>query len=197
MPVYAYGLGTSTISLNTTSISIVQGQSTTISYKVNLSTGSTWGTVVNISNAKSLLSDGISISLSTGMQDPPFSGTATIKVNSSAAIRTYNATFVASGDDPTTTPTMLTIIINGKNVTAVSPSKNSTKTNNTTTISTINTTSTEKTTTNANPGGVLKAQNNSYITTNQNNTGNSEPEYISIFAVIILFAVIIIRLRML
>ncbi len=199
MPVYAYGLGTSTISLNTTSISITQGQSTKISYNVNLSTGSTWGTVVNVTDSQSLLSNGIIINLSTGMQDPPFSGTATISSNANTKVGTYTVLFAATGDDPTTNPVALTVKINGNVSTTILPANTSNKTN-TTAVSTTNTTSTEKTTNNVNPGGVvITAQNNStgYINQNKNTYGTQMPEYISIFAVIILFAVIIIRLRML
>ncbi len=199
MPIYAYGLGTSNISLNTTSISITQGQSTKISYNVNLSTGSVWGTRVNITDSQSLLSNGITINLSTGMQNPPFSGTATISTNANTKVGTYTVLFAATGDDPTTNPIGLTVKVNGNESTTIVPANTSNKTN-TTTVSTTNTTSTKKTTSNIEPGGsVITAQNNNKSNINQNTGtyGTSLPEYISIFAVIILFAVIIIRLKML
>ena len=198
MPVYAYGLGTSNISLNATSISITQGQSAKIAYTVNLSTGSVWGTAVNITNSQSLLSNGIIINLSTGTQDPPYSGTATVSTNANTKVGTYTVLFAAVGDDPTTNPVGLTVKINGNGSTTILPVNTSNKTN-TTAVSTTNTTSTEKTTNNVNTGGVVTAQNSSKGYKNQNaNTYETQlPEYISIFAVIILFAVIIIRLKML
>ncbi len=97
-----FSIGTSSISLNKTSVTIKSGGSVTVSYNVKLSSGKSWGTKIG-SNSLS----GISVSFSKGYADPPYSGTATISVASSVNNGTYTLSFSATGDDPSSSSTSL------------------------------------------------------------------------------------------
>ncbi len=105
----ASSIGTSTITLSANSVTIPQGSSTTVGYKVALSSGTTWGTTISASAPS-----GISVSFSDPEGDPTFTGTATISVSSSLSPGQYTLTFKATGDDPSTNSPSLTV-----NVTAV------------------------------------------------------------------------------
>ncbi len=109
-----YGYGTSSISLNTSSTAIAQGSSGSVSYTVNLASGSTWGTTISVTNLSNLTSSGISITLSKTYADPPYSGTATITVSQSTAPGNYNIVFAATGDDPSSSPSTLVLTVTGK-----------------------------------------------------------------------------------
>ena len=191
--VSAYGLGTSTIILNRSNVSLVSGQSFNLKYNVTLVTGNTWGTIVNVTNQTTLSKNGITIALNTGQQDPPYSGTASITVSSTAQLGIYKLAFFATGDDPTSNPTIFTLDIvklsNNYNLTTTSTKNNTANT----TSATVQSTSVPVTTTGSNPGGYVVTSVNT--TPNTYNQTSSVPLYISIFAVIILFSVIIIRLR--
>ncbi|MCL4350310.1 MAG: hypothetical protein M1535_02555 [Candidatus Thermoplasmatota archaeon] len=118
--VLPYSIGSSTITLNTTSITVEKGSTYKVSYTVKLTSGTKWGTYVGTSQPS-----GISVSTSTGIQDPTFSGTASISPSTSMAIGTYTVSFSASGDDPTSSSTALTVhVINGTS--ASSPPSSST-----------------------------------------------------------------------
>lgn len=106
-------VGTSSVSLNTTSITVAQNTSYHVSYKVTLISGSTWGTFIESSGPSN-----ISISFSKSEGDPTFSGTATVSPTSSANIGNYSISFKATGDDPSTNTVVLNVsIIKGKTVT--------------------------------------------------------------------------------
>ncbi len=105
----ASSIGSSTITISSSSITIPQGSSSTVGYKVSLSSGTTWGTSISASAPS-----GITVSFSDPEGDPTFSGTATISVSSSISPGTYTVTFKATGDDPSTNSPSLTV-----NVTAV------------------------------------------------------------------------------
>jgi hypothetical protein len=112
-----FSIGTSTITLNTSSITVEKGSTYKVSYTVKLASGSPWGTTVGTSQPS-----GMTVSTSTGTQDPTFSGTASISPSSSMALGTYTVNFSASGDDPTNSPTALTVhVINGTSSTSPSP----------------------------------------------------------------------------
>ena len=112
-----YSYGSSTITLNTSSITVEKGSTYKVSYTVKLASGSPWGTTVGTSQPS-----GMTVSTSTGTQDPTFSGTASISPSSSMALGTYTVNFSASGDDPTNSPTALTVhVINGTSSTSPSP----------------------------------------------------------------------------
>jgi len=101
---FAGGLGTSSISMASSSGAVGQGSSTTVSYTVNLASGNTWGTTLSVVNASALKSDGISVSLSNTYADPPYSGTMSISTSSSAKAGIYYITLAATGDDPSSSP---------------------------------------------------------------------------------------------
>ncbi len=105
-PVYASGYGTSSVVLSTNSISVDRGASTSLSYKVDLVSGGTWGTTLSASAPS-----GITVSLSNPSADPTFSGTATVTVASSMKPGNYTITFTATGDDPSTSSAMVTVSV--------------------------------------------------------------------------------------
>ncbi len=190
------GIGTSQIIVNPTTINVNQGASTTINYTVKLASGNIWGTDISVVNESALSSEGITVSFSVNGQDPNFSGVATITTTKATKSGSYNLQFIATGDDPTTSATTFTLVVNGKTTIANSTNTTSANTNQTNTTQGNNTTKTNPTTVNTVP----------YVTSNQNSSGynvqnnypstsNQYPMYISIIAVIILFAVIIIRLK--
>ncbi|MDE1855227.1 MAG: hypothetical protein KGH57_02835 [Candidatus Micrarchaeota archaeon] len=98
----AYGYGTSSISLASGSARLTSGNGTSVSYTVNLASGSTWGTTLNVVNAQQLDSQGIAVTLSPSSGDPTFSGTMSIKVGAAAQAGTYTIVLQATGDDPST-----------------------------------------------------------------------------------------------
>ncbi|MCY0851279.1 MAG: hypothetical protein OWQ34_00870 [Thermoplasma acidophilum] len=108
--------GTSSISVTPTSLSIPAGSSGTFSYKVNLVSGSTWGTSVSASAPS-----GITVSFSSGLSDPPFSGTATVVVAKSVAPGTYTVQISASGDDPSSSPATVTVDVTNATVSSPPP----------------------------------------------------------------------------
>ncbi|MGP6207969.1 hypothetical protein ACNF42_08090 [Cuniculiplasma sp. SKW3] len=97
-------IGSSTISLSSSSITVQQGSSQSVSYTVTLTSGTTWGTEITASSPT-----GISVSLSNPSGDPTFSGTADISVASSVSPGTYTVTFKATGDDPSTNSPSLSV----------------------------------------------------------------------------------------
>lgn len=101
-------IGTSTISLNQTTIDISSGHSGTVSYTVKLASGTTWGTTISDTGPS-----GFTTSFSTSNGDPTFSGTATITVANTVKNGTYTLSFTASGDDPTSSATSLTVQVSG------------------------------------------------------------------------------------
>ncbi|MEM0200913.1 MAG: hypothetical protein QXD23_00730 [Candidatus Micrarchaeaceae archaeon] len=186
------GIGTSKIIINPTTASVKQGNSTSLNYTVSLVTGNVWGTMIGVNNQSLLASEGITVIFSNNNQDPNFSGVATIKTENTTKPRTYQIEFVATGDDPTTTPTNFVLIVNGKTsvINTNTTTTNVNQTNKTNIVKTVNTTTVSTT------NYVTTKQYTSNSTTNINqNEMNDYPTYISILAVIILFAVIIIRLK--
>ena len=61
---YAFGYGTSAVSITRTSISLNEGTSGTVGYDVSLATGNTWGTDLIIQNQSVLSSEGIYVTAS-------------------------------------------------------------------------------------------------------------------------------------
>lgn len=123
-----YGYGTSSISTNTSAISVVAGQAASVSYTVNLASGSTWGTYINVANSKALSGYGINVSLSKSYADPTYKGTLEITTGSKTPAGTYNITLNATGDDPSqgTSTLKLTVMAapsshNSTTVPSVSP----------------------------------------------------------------------------
>jgi hypothetical protein len=104
----AYGgaLGSSTIILGEKSVTIKAGSSQTVSYTVNLTSGTKWGTTIGANSI-----NGFSVSFSKTCADPTYAGTATISVASSVNNGTYTLEFSATGDDPTSSSTSLTVTV--------------------------------------------------------------------------------------
>ncbi len=105
------GMGTSTISLSQSSITLSPGSSSSVTYTVKLSSGNIWGTTTNVADSGKLAADGISVSLSNTYGDPTYSGTMSINVSASTAPGTYTVFLNATGDDPSTSPASLTILV--------------------------------------------------------------------------------------
>ena len=100
--------GTSTITLGTSSVSVTPGTSASDSYTVNLASGSPWGTSLS-SNYLS----GFTISFSNSGGDPPYTGTMTVAVASSVSDGTYHVYINATGDDPSSSPAVLSVSVTG------------------------------------------------------------------------------------
>ncbi|MGC8609642.1 MAG: hypothetical protein ACP5UV_07225, partial [Thermoplasmata archaeon] len=115
-PAYASGYGTSDIVLSSHAVSVDRGGSATVNYKVNLVSGSTWGTTLTVTS-----SGGITVSLSNPSADPTFSGTATISASSTVAPGNYTITFAATGDDPSSTSSVLVVDVLNTTQTSVPP----------------------------------------------------------------------------
>lgn len=108
----ATGYGTSSIVLSKSTINLTQGGSTSVNYTVNLASGSTWGTNLNVANSAQLLPNGISVKLSNSYGDPPYSGILTVYANSTSKKGLYNIVLSATGDDPSTNNTILQVYVN-------------------------------------------------------------------------------------
>lgn len=105
------GYGTSSITLSQYSVYLVNGGITNVNYSVNLASGNTWGTRLTIINGKALLSDGVSTTLSKNYSNPTYTGVLTINVAQSAPKGTYQIILNATGDDPSSNVTTLTLIV--------------------------------------------------------------------------------------
>lgn len=98
--VSAAGYGTSSISLSSNSANVIAGNAITVNYTVNLASGSTWGTTLNVQASSALASRGIKVDLSNTYGEPPYSGTMSVSTNASTAPSTYAIILQATGDDP-------------------------------------------------------------------------------------------------
>jgi hypothetical protein len=128
------GYGTSSITLSQYSVYLVNGGITNVNYSVNLVSGNTWGTKLTVTNGKALLSDGVSTTLSKNYSNPTYTGVLTINVAQSAPKGTYQIILNATGDDPSTNVTILTLTVAAPgNTTTI---QNVIKTNATTTTAT-------------------------------------------------------------
>ncbi len=170
------GYGTSSISLNATSASVAQAGAVSVAYTVNLASGSTWGTTLIVQNQAELSQSGISVSISNPNGDPPYSGTATITTSQSTPAGAYSVTFAATGDDPSTAPADFLLTVSSAATTApasIGP--------NTTVQST----------------SIPYSSTAPATTINQPAAGGqgSAPAYVSIIAVIVLFAVIALAFK--
>ncbi len=102
----ASSIGSSTISVSSSSLTVPQGGTQSVGYTVTLSSGTSWGTEIS---AKA--PSGISVSFSKASGDPTYSGTATISVSSSVSQGTYTVTFDATGDDPSTNSPAISVAV--------------------------------------------------------------------------------------
>ena len=107
----ASSYGTSTIVLNKTTVDIALGGSAAVGYSVNLSSGKTWGTNFIVDNQSALQQNGIYLSPSVSAGEPPFSGVLSVRLTQYAKPGTYIAALSATGDDPSTSDAMLTIVV--------------------------------------------------------------------------------------
>ena len=107
----AAGYGTSSISLQQNSVSLLRGGSSTINYTVNLASGNTWGTELVVLNKNELASSGIGIAVAPAMGDPPFSGRLTLSVSQNATIGASRVLLAAAGDDPSVANATLTVVV--------------------------------------------------------------------------------------
>ncbi len=110
--VFAVGYGTSSITLSSGSAVITSNSSLPVTFTVNLATGNTWGTTLNVVNYKQLATEGINISISNPSGDPPYSGTLVATASQSVQNGVYKIVLAATGDDPSTANTTLNLTIN-------------------------------------------------------------------------------------
>ena len=122
----ANGYGTSSISLSQSATTIAPGGSQNINYTVNLASGNTWGTTLQVVDNSQLASKGIMVSISNPSGDPPYSGYLTISPSSSTAPGTYSIVLQATGDDPSSNQTLTlnvaSIVTNVNSTTSASTS---------------------------------------------------------------------------
>ncbi|MCL4389142.1 hypothetical protein M1397_00830 [Candidatus Marsarchaeota archaeon] len=137
-----YGYGTSSITLSNSSASLVQGKTYSLGYTVNLASGSTWGTTLSASNQNQLSASGITVALSKTYADPPYSGTAAITIGATTPPGKYNVTFVATGDDPSSSPAVFTFTVSVPTPTTTAPTTTAQSTAPTTLPTTASTTPT-------------------------------------------------------
>ncbi len=109
--VAANGYGTSSITLNQSTVHVALGGAASVAYSVKLASGNTWGTNFVVNNQAQLQQQGIKVSPSATSGEPPFNGTISIQLSQYATAGTYTATLSATGDDPTAVNTVLTIIV--------------------------------------------------------------------------------------
>ncbi|MGC8479366.1 MAG: hypothetical protein ACP5M9_01720 [Candidatus Micrarchaeia archaeon] len=191
------GIGTSTITINPNQISLNAGQNANVNYTVSLATGNTWGTTIQVVNQSMLSSQGIAISFNNNGQDPPFSGAATVTLSSTVKSGSYRILFQAVGDDPSTNYGVLELTVNTPNISKTQTNTTTVKSNTTISKNQSSIPSTTKTTTQAATVSALNttATLDSKSLQGQYQTTNQYPLYLSIIAVIILFLLIIIRLK--
>ncbi len=115
----AYGLGTSLIQFQSGNVSIYSNGTAYANYSINLSSGSTWGSTLNLTNAAYLKSKGISITLSAAAGDPTFSGYAQITTKGTLPGR-YNAIMSVTGDDPSNSYSLGILVLGGTGNSSVS-----------------------------------------------------------------------------
>ena len=116
----AFGLGTSSVQFQHGNVSIYSNGTAYANYSINLSSGSTWGSTVNITNAAYLQSKGISIKLSDATGDPTFSGYAQI-ISKGASPGRYNASVSVTGDDPSNTYYLGILVLSGSGKVGTQP----------------------------------------------------------------------------
>lgn len=116
-----YSIGQSSLSVNSTHVSINIGGSATLSYTLKLTSGSAWGTNMEYKGTST-----ITVSFSSSGGDPTYSGTATFTASSSAKAGTYNITLFATGDDPTSSNLNVTVTVINKVSTSPPPPTSST-----------------------------------------------------------------------
>ena len=110
---FASGIGTSSIAVNSTSVSVSAGNVASVAYTVKLTSGSPWGTTISATNAAALAADGIKLAFSDGYADPSYSGTLTISTSSSTPSGAYNISLAATGDDPSSSATTVVLTVAG------------------------------------------------------------------------------------
>ncbi|MGC8648716.1 MAG: hypothetical protein ACP5UN_00645 [Candidatus Micrarchaeia archaeon] len=118
--------GTSQIILNKTSITLALNKTTTVNFKVLLTSGQAWGTTVKIINNQNLSNNGIGVSLLNNYNQTPFSGTILISLipicNSFTCIYAspgkYKIILAAVNGDvsPNSTALILNVVSNSINV---------------------------------------------------------------------------------
>ena len=108
------GYGTSSIQMSPSGGVVTQGHPMSFNYTVNLASGGTWGTNLQVSNQAQLSAAGITVALTAASGDPPFSGRATITTSGSTTPGPYNVTLVATGDDPSSPATFALNIISAQ-----------------------------------------------------------------------------------
>ena len=124
----AAGIGTSTISVNSSSISVAPGHSAVVAYTVSLASGSTWGTTISASNQATLNGDGITLSFSRSYGDPTYTGDLTVLLSSTAVPGNYTISLIATGDDPSSGPANISLSVMSPVLTSNTPATSASNT---------------------------------------------------------------------
>ncbi|MCW1294116.1 MAG: hypothetical protein QXJ12_01740 [Candidatus Parvarchaeota archaeon] len=114
--VHAVGYGTSKISLSQSSVNISQGGSASVTFTDSLTSGTYWGTNINIAPSSGYIT--LSASPSNGEPNPAFSGTITVTAAADTPPGVYTFNISATGDDPSSSPATLTVYVSKSNSTA-------------------------------------------------------------------------------
>jgi hypothetical protein len=121
-------IGNSSITLSSTVVNMTKGENTSIIFTIALTSGSTWGTDLQISNA---YPNYFSFSISPSTGDPTYSGTLGIYDAKATPLGEYHFNVSAVGDDPSIHNVVLTVdVVNSTNITTP-PSKVATPQSNT------------------------------------------------------------------
>jgi len=111
IPYAQYGYGTSSVTLSQYTVNVQNGGFLSVNYTVNLVSGNTWGSTINVVNSKQLLSEGISTTLSKTTGNPPFNGNILISISPSSTKGAYQIILNVTGDDPSAGNTTLNLNI--------------------------------------------------------------------------------------
>ena len=132
----AYGYGTSSISLASSSASLRPGNGTSVGYTVSLASGSMWGTTLSVANSGQLATEGITVSLSNTYADPTYTGTMSVGTSKTAHAGSYSVVLTATGDDPSTSNATFALTVLAPPATTVQTTISNTTKSQTTTVQT-------------------------------------------------------------
>jgi len=120
-------IGTSSITLSNTVVNMTKGENVSISFTITLTSGSTWGTNLQISN---VYPNYFSFSISPSTGDPTYSGTLGITSSKATPLGEYHFNVSAVGDDPSTHSVVLTVnVVNNTNITTPPPKVSTSQSN--------------------------------------------------------------------
>ncbi|MGH7104456.1 MAG: hypothetical protein ACREFJ_18920 [Acetobacteraceae bacterium] len=96
LPALAQGMGKSSLSFTPSELSVAPGATASAKVAVALSSGATWGTNLEATDAPK----GLDVSFNPSSGDPAFESTMTVQAASSVKPGEYTVKIEATGDDP-------------------------------------------------------------------------------------------------